>query len=164
LASYIANLTEAVKDLLNSAEVGSGEDLSQEVNAQRVYVPEKEYWTIAEDGELNVHVFARAVDRSRETRASVKSDVEVNVVYFQKIDALVEPETDDPDYGNPILDGLIQLGEEIADLIANADPLTVYGGIPCVGTEQDPLYDFEVLRTHRTFVGLIRANFYRASA
>ena len=154
MSSYIADIAEAVKDALNAAVASSG--LSADFTAERVWVPEKDYSAVTG---LVVWVFPRAnlLFSSASTRRAQATEVEINIVYAQRLDQLTDPETE---AANAAVDAMQQLGEEIADLIADRDQR--YDGFPCLRTEQDPIYDFDILRTHRVFVGLIRCFFMRS--
>ncbi len=144
MSSYISDCADAIAEALNSA--GSGV-FSDDFEAVRVYVPERDYKDISD---LMVHVFARASDRTQETRGSIRKDIEIDVVYATKIESTTDP-TDSE--GNTELDAMMELGEELADFIATHGP---YNSAPCLRVEQDPIFDFEYLRSHRVFVGLLK--------
>lgn len=155
MSSYIGSIADALATALTNASAGSSADLSQSFTAERVYTPETEFATLGT--ELRVEVFARASESERRDRAGVKKEIEIDVMFMKRV--AYGTDTTDPD-ANAELDALMQLGEEIVELLA--DPNTRYSGSQCLRTESDPIYDFEILRTHRAFVGLIKAYFLRA--
>jgi lysyl-tRNA synthetase class II len=146
MSSYIAGIADAISEAIADQAAASG-GFSQEFTPVRVYIPERDYKDVTA---LTVHVFARAAERSRETRATIRKDVEVDIIVANKIDQLTDP-TDEE--SNPQLDAMQQLVEEIADFAADNGP---YFESPCLRVETDPIFDFEYLRSHRVFVGLIK--------
>jgi hypothetical protein len=146
VSSYIAEVAEMVKDELQGNVASDG--FSQDFAPVRVYTSEADYKDVTS---LIVLVFARVSDRTRETRATVRKDIEINVTFAKRIDQLTDPS--DP-AANPQLDEMMQLGEEIADFIALNGPRWT---TPIFKVETDPIFDFEYLRSHRVFVGLIKA-------
>lgn len=151
MSSYIATVAEAIKDVLNAAQGSSG-SITMEFTAERVYTPEKDFSTI---NDLTVTVFALAAVRTRETRRDQRKEIEVHTIYAKKIDQLTDPDSEE---ANAAIDEMMELGEQIADTIFDAGRVgdsEVSG--PVIRVEQEPLFDFELLRTHRVFVGLVRA-------
>lgn len=155
MSSYIGDIAEAVKDALNAACTGLSPTISQEFVAERVYTPEKKLTDISA---LVVQVFARASVRTRESRADIRKEIEVDVLYAVPVDQLTDPDTDDATM-NATLDGFAQLGEEMADVISDKDAL--YAGSHCLRVEHDPIVDFEVLRNERVFASLLKCFFPR---
>jgi hypothetical protein len=153
VASYIATIAEAVKDALNAADpLFSG---APAFTAERVYSPQVDYATIEDETTL-VLVFAGTSERSQETRTTVRSDVEVRILFAHKIDQLTQPNLNT---ANAAVDEMLEFGEALADAIV---PGTRYGGHPCLRVLWEPVVDLEKLQSHRVFVGLITAFFYRS--
>jgi hypothetical protein len=153
MSSYIGGVAQAVADQL-AAEADASPGFSQDFTPRRVYIPQRDYKDVTA---LTVHVFARAAERSRETRATVRNDIEVDVIVANRIDQLTDPGAE---ASNPALDAMQQLIEEVADFIADRDHR--YDGCPCLRVETDPIFDFEYLRSHRVFVSLIKAFIMRS--
>jgi len=154
LSAYISDIAAAVVTALNGPP--SGEEFSQEFTAERVYVPESDYSGVTE---LQVKVFARAVERTNITRsrtAGIRKDLEVAVTIAQRIGTPTDPT-------NPAkcaeLDDLMELANEFADYITSNGPYATY---PILRLDIDPIYDFEILRTHRVFVTALRCFFFVA--
>lgn len=143
--SYTADIADAVVDAINES-LGS----SPEFEAQRVYVPERDYSTFTGK---SCKVFSPAIERERETRSTVRKDIELAIIFAAKLDPAVDPTVE---AGNTAIDALMQIGEQIADYVALHGP---YADAPCLRVEADPIYDFEILRTHRVFVTRLRAFF-----
>lgn len=143
MSSYAAAIADAIRDAIN-AGVGSSADFE----AVRVYTPEREYSNFTG---TECKVIMPAVERSRETRRSVRKDLEVNIVFASKFDGDVDPTAES---ANETLDALMDTCEQIADAIALGGP---YAGGRCLRVETDPIYDFEALRSHRVFVMRHRA-------
>lgn len=147
MSSYIAGIADAITAAI-AAEADASPGFTQTFTPERVYVPEKDYKDVSA---LTVKVFARAAERSRESRGSIRKDVEIDITVAKRIDQLTDP-TDAA--SNSQLDEMQELVEELADFIANNGP---YDEAPCFRVDTDPIFDFEYLRSHRVFVALIKA-------
>jgi hypothetical protein len=143
MSSYAADIADAIRDAIN-AGIGSSADFE----AERVYVPERDYATFAG---TECKVIMPGVERTRETRATVRKDLEVNIIFASKLDGDIDPTSED---ANETLDALNETSEQIADAIALGGP---YADGQCLRVETDPIYDFEILRSHRVFVVRHRA-------
>lgn len=151
MSSYVADIAEAVKDALNAADpLFSG---APEFTAERVYVPMKDY-TAVED--TTVQVFHVASERSQETRATVRSDVQVNVLFLHRLDQTTDPTAE---AANDTLDELMEWGEAAADVIT---PGGTFGPGLCLRVVWEPMLDIELLRTHRVFAGVLQCFFMRS--
>lgn len=146
MSSYIGSIADAVATALSDAS------LSQEFTAERVYIPETDYANLGTD--LLVQVIARGVERTRESRSQVRKEIEVDVLYMKRVEYGTDTAAE---AANTELDEMLQLGEEIADVFSNVD--SRFAGVPCLTVESDPIYDFDVLRSHRVFAALIKAFF-----
>lgn len=148
MSSYISDIAAAIATALNNAPSG---EFSEEFTAERVYVPEKDYANVTA---ARVEVFARAAERTNLTRsrtAGTRKDVEVAVTLAKKIAATTDPT--DPEKCDE-LDDLLEWVNEVADYVTASGPYATY---PIIRVEIDPIYDFEILRTHRVFVTALRA-------
>jgi hypothetical protein len=65
MSSYIAGIADAISEAIADQAAASG-GFSQEFTPVRVYIPKRDYKDVTA---LTVHVFARAAERTRETRA-----------------------------------------------------------------------------------------------
>ena len=146
---YLIDLADAVVEALNEAPSGQ---FALEFEAERVLYPEREYSGVTD---LKVDVFARSVERTRNTRLTLRKDPEIVVIIARKINAITEPT--DPDKLDA-LDEMLEFCDEVADYLALHAP---FGddSIPILNVEIDPIFDFEVLRTHRVFVSSLRCTF-----
>lgn len=147
--SYTADIADAVVEVINTGGI-----LPSSIEAERVYVPTRDYSDFS--GADVCKVFAPAIERQRESRAKVRKDIELAIVYASKLNNDVDPTSAD---GNAAIDPLMAIGESIADYVAFHGP---YATAPCLRVDADPIYDFEILRSHRVFVTRLRAFFYKS--
>ncbi len=115
-------------------------------------MPERDYSNFTGQ---SCKVFPPAVERTPGTRATVRKDIELAIVYAVKLEPGVDPTIA---AGNAVIDGYMDTAEQIADAIQLGGP---YADAKCLRVEADPIYDFDILRSHRVFVTRLRAFFMR---
>jgi hypothetical protein len=125
-SSTVVRITDAVVDVLNAAK------LSQPVKAARYYLPE---FALAEMDELHVSVVPAEKDAEIIVRARDRVDYKIHVAVQKRVGRQGAPGLD-----NTVIDGLMQLVEEIGDLFRHK-LLEDVAGVHWARTETRPIYD-----------------------
>jgi len=136
MASIAAQIAVAVVTELN------GNSFSQEFTASRTWSPDLDRKDL---DALTVTVVPRRRENfERAARTSHRSEYTIDVGLQKAVDPA----------DNDAVDALVLLAEEVADYMADR-ALAAYAAAKIFRVAQDPLADFEDLRTNRQFTGIV---------
>lgn len=145
--SMIVDITTAIVTALNGAS------LSLPFTAERHYQP---VFELEEMSTLTITVVPRDMSLDKETRATLRKELAVDVGIMKKLDDI------EGAAATTEIDGLIALVEEIVDLLS-AEAQWQLGGARWIKTENEPIYDPEHLHKFHQFSSLVTLTYRKVS-